>query len=322
MLFRFLFNSRGAAAAAIFFGLISSASAQLNCPPDPLPPTSEQLQSWFRDAPERGFLWEIEKDGRKSWLFGTIHTAKPQWIGMGTKTMTALRQANVIALEINPLDHVTVAAMQGDMAAMVKADKANPLPEALQKRLTITAQNNCVVPQAIESMPIVFTAIGAILNGARKDGLEPSFGIDVFIAGFAQGAKKPVLQLETVATQMKLVSGLFGDDRNAGLSETLDLIESGESRTQIQKLAKVWETADHEMLRTYLQWCDCVKTEKEAQLMAQTNDARNPGMADGIDAVHSQGRSVFAAVGALHFTGAKALQDLMAAKGYTVKVVK
>ena len=303
-------------------GLVGNASAQLSCPPDPAAPSPEQLASWFRNAPERGFLWEIEKDGRTSWLFGTIHTAKPQWIGLGPKTITALRQANVIALEINPLDPVTLAAMQSDMAAMVKDDRANPLPAALQERLATVAQNNCVVTQAIESLPAVFTAVSAILNGARKDGLEPAFGIDVFVAGFAQGAKKPVVQLESVAAQMKLVSGLFGDDRKAGLSEILDAIESGASRAQMQKLAKVWETADHELLRTYLQWCECVKTEKEAQTMAQTNDARNPGMADGIDAVHSKGQSVFAAVGALHFTGPKALQALMAAKGYAVRVVK
>ena len=296
--------------------------AQSVCPPDPVTPTPKVLQAWFRDAPERGFLWEIEKNGRKSWLFGTIHTAKPHWVGLGPKTLSSLRAADIVALEIDPIDVESMTDMQSQIEVLARADRANPLPSALQNRLAMTAANNCVSADVIKTLPISFAVITTILNGSRKDGLEPAFGIDVFLAGFARGAKKPVVALETNATQMGVISGLFGDDRDSAVAQALDGLDSGETRTQLLKLANLWESADHEALRNYLLWCDCVKTEKDARVMAQINDARNPAIADGIDAIHSSGRSVFAAVGSLHFTGPKAIQDLLASKGYSVKVAK
>jgi hypothetical protein len=55
--------------------------------------------------------------------------------------------------------------------------------------------------------------------------------------------------------------------------------------------------------------------------MQTLNDDRNPALADGIEALHRDGRGVFAAVGALHMTGAKALPTLLQQRGFTVRRV-
>ena len=51
------------------------------------------------------------------------------------------------------------------------------------------------------------------------------------------------------------------------------------------------------------------------------NDERNPKLAAGIDKLISSGKSVFAAVGALHMTGPKALPKLLQEMGYKVERV-
>ena len=56
--------------------------------------------------------------------------------------------------------------------------------------------------------------------------------------------------------------------------------------------------------------------------MRRLNDDRNPALAQRIDALHGQGRRVFAAVGALHMTGAQALPRLMAERGYRVERIR
>ena len=48
-------------------------------------------------------------------------------------------------------------------------------------------------------------------------------------------------------------------------------------------------------------------------------DDRNPAMAARIDALHSGGQTVFAAVGSLHLFGPQALPALMAQRGYRVE---
>jgi uncharacterized protein len=51
------------------------------------------------------------------------------------------------------------------------------------------------------------------------------------------------------------------------------------------------------------------------------NDERNPGLAAGIDKLMGDGKPVFAAVGALHMTGLKAVPTLLAQMGYKVERV-
>ena len=48
-------------------------------------------------------------------------------------------------------------------------------------------------------------------------------------------------------------------------------------------------------------------------------DARNPGLAERIDALHTSGQRVFAAVGSLHMIGRTGLPALLARRGYTVE---
>ena len=61
------------------------------------------------------------------------------------------------------------------------------------------------------------------------------------------------------------------------------------------------------------------KDEEARAFLRRLNDDRNPGLADRIDALHGAGKRVFAAVGALHMTGAKGLPGLMAQRGYIVE---
>ena len=312
-------------ALSLFAGLLSFsglAFAQFACPPDPVAPSPQVLQGWFRDAPERGFLWEIEKSGRKSWLFGTIHMGKAHWVGFGPKTLSRLRSADVIALEFAATEVTSMVEFQSQIAVLAKADQANPLPPRLQERLFQTAANNCVATDMIKALPLSLALLAAAMNGHRKDGFEPAFGIDNFVEGFARGAGKPIVALETITTQVRAIGELLRNDRDTAVTQMLDELDSGETRAQLKKFASVWESADHDALSSYQRWCNCVKTEREIKLIEQLNDARNPAMADGIDAIHSRGKSVFAAVGSLHFTGPKALQDLMARKGYVVRVVR
>jgi hypothetical protein len=53
--------------------------------------------------------------------------------------------------------------------------------------------------------------------------------------------------------------------------------------------------------------------------MKRLTDERNAPMAERIDALHTEGKRVLAAVGALHMTGKQGLPKLLAARGYAVQ---
>jgi uncharacterized protein YbaP (TraB family) len=64
-----------------------------------------------------------------------------------------------------------------------------------------------------------------------------------------------------------------------------------------------------------------VHSDADRAFIKRLNDDRNPGLANRIDALHGEGRRVFAAVGALHMTGAMGLPRLLAQRGFRVERV-
>jgi hypothetical protein len=100
-----------------------------------------------------------------------------------------------------------------------------------------------------------------------------------------------------------------------------DELESGKLRAQLKEMADVWARSDADKLARYSEWCDCVRTPAEQRLMKRLLDDRNPGLADGIERLHTSGKGVFAAVGALHMVGPQGLPTLMAARGFVVAPV-
>ena len=96
----------GAFAALLPFAAAYGADAAPStaCPPPPQQLTSESLSAGIRNAKDHGFLWRITKDGRSSYLYGTIHAAKAEWMFPGPVTLDALRRSDTLALELDVLD--------------------------------------------------------------------------------------------------------------------------------------------------------------------------------------------------------------------------
>ena len=62
------------------FADFAFAQAEKSCPPEAEKPTVAATQAAMGSARDHGFLWRITKDGHASFLYGTIHVAKFDWI--------------------------------------------------------------------------------------------------------------------------------------------------------------------------------------------------------------------------------------------------
>ena len=103
----FLLTSAGAAVAQDATPAQAQAPAT-NCPP----PASSFIpkDGWAaaaQRATDHGLLWRIEKNGHTSWLYGTIHVARADWMLPGPAVRSALQQVDSIALELDLLDKGT-----------------------------------------------------------------------------------------------------------------------------------------------------------------------------------------------------------------------
>lgn len=295
----------------------ASASAAA-CPPQARLPAPAELQTLARQARNHGLLWRVRRDGRTSWLYGTIHVGRLEWLMPGPAVVQAVKAADSLALE---LDITDPAVLQQLGEGLRERPGAASLPTALAQRLARQRKAACADDNVAAMRPEAqLMALQSLVGRAR--GLDPSYGVDLVLAGTARSMGKQVVGLETPALQLR---ELFSDDPAAiekSLADGLGQLESGQSLAMMETLAALWEKGDADKLARFPSWCGCLETESERAEYRRIVEGRNPGMAEGIDALMAQGKTVFAAVGALHLIGPRGLPALLAARGYEVERVR
>jgi uncharacterized protein len=288
-----------------------------NCPPMPTAPETAKIQEIAKSAKDRGFLWKIEKQGRTSFLYGTIHINSLEWAIPGPKTMAALRESEMVALEINLFEPEVREAMSNPVKL---ATNSQTLNETLKLRLDAQLKRTCAPLEFFAKQPPMMQIAGAIAFDARFLGLEAAYGSEVFLIGLAQGVKKPLVGLESAAVQLNAIVG--NDTSNEVFESALAQLESGKARRMLSRLHAAWGASKDADIENLQSWCECLDSDADRKYMRQLNDDRNPGLAKGIDKLHGEGKRVFAAVGSLHMFGDKALPKLLREMGYTVERVK
>jgi len=312
---------RAGAAMALWLtaGLCAAATPapQPNCPPAAAPLDEAAVRQGMREARDRGFLWRIDKDGKRSWLYGTIHAAERGWMFPGPTVLQALRAVDRIAFELDLLDPTIVARLK---AASVAPAGAPPLPDELAKRLAAQAQTACV-GNALNGLRPEMQAITLLALSGRAQGLDPAYGIDGFLAGFARGLHKQVLSLETPELQIRLLVREEPAASQKLVAELLDEVESGSAQKVMARLADDWSEGRLDDMARYGEWCDCMKTEEQREFQRLLIDQRNEIMARRVSAIHEAGHAVFIAVGSLHMIGPRGLPALLEAQGFKVEPV-
>jgi len=291
--------------------------AAASCPPVVAPEAAASAAPGTpASAPaDRGFLWRISRDGRTSWLYGTVHLAQREWATPGPRVAAALRASEVLALEIDVDD----PAMATRLRAAMAAQPGHALPPALAERLDRQRALACLPPGVAAVMSPELLATTLVVLAARADGLDPAWGVDPALGRAARALGLPVLSLETPEKQLALLHAADAQGASDSVDKMLGSLERGEARPMLRRVAQIWADSRHEELARYADWCDCTGNERERALLASLLEGRNPALAAGIEAEHERGRRVFAAVGSLHMIGAQGLPALLAARGFAVE---
>jgi uncharacterized protein YbaP (TraB family) len=294
----------------------AAAGQAAECPATAVP-TAQQTQLAERQARDRGFLWRIERDGKRSWLFGTVHVARFEWSFPGPQLAQALKQARVLAVELDLSDPQALA----DALQAVAAAGSPALPPALRARLARRLAAECLPESLLTLLPPALQAATLGALAGRRDGLDPAWAIDSMLAARARAAELRIASLETLAAQLAALQGPHGEQSLRFVERTLDTLDSGQAAPQVQRIAEVWAAGDLAALERWPDWCDCMNDAGDRALMRRLLEDRNGTMAERIDALHREGAPVLAAVGALHMVGPQGLPALLAARGYRVERV-
>ncbi len=304
----------GLGAMLVALGL--GAAAAPACPPPPAAPSAAQWQAAQRDARDLGLLWRLSKDGRDSWLFGTIHVGKLAWSAPGPALRQALAQSDVLALEIDPTDAMLAARLQQAARQAPPADDP-----ALRQRLQAQAAAACLNGDALQGLHPMLQLLTLTLLQARTQDLDAAFSQELMLARTARAAGLRVVALETEEQQIGALMPADALQMRRLVEQSLEQLESGRGGTVLRRMAEAWAAGDLDTLQRHAEWCECADTEEQRAWLRRLNDERNDHLARGIDALHRRGQRVFAAVGALHMTGPRALPGLLQQLGYKVQRV-
>ncbi|HEY1130360.1 MAG TPA: TraB/GumN family protein [Roseateles sp.] len=288
-----------------------AGGAHAACPPVPQAPTTDQATRWAAQAPDRGLLWRISRDGRSSYLYGSLHLGKADWAYPGPALRAAWDATEVLAVELDPADVGPVLAAMG---------QAEPLKPALARRVDAQAKAVCLPEGLLGALPTMLQLSTLMLMEARRDGFDVAFGQDLMLLARAKAEGRPVQSLETVQEQMAALEPTAGE-LGTVVEGTLKQLQRGQVRAPMRKLADAWSRGDLKTLADYPRWCACADTAAERAWLKRINDDRNVLLAGRIAALHGAGQRLLVAVGALHMSGPQALPRLLAAEGFSVEAV-
>ncbi|EHH67043.1 TraB/GumN family protein [Gluconobacter morbifer] len=295
-----------------------SPETDAHCPAPVTVPSPTELPHMLAISKDRGFLWKITKNGHSSWLYGTLHVGRRDWLLPGPTVRTTLLQSDTVALELNMNDPETVRTLQRqeDPARM-----RHLIETGRKAKLDRFAALDCIPAERFAHMAVGLEAAGLTAVSARSDGYYPDYAVDAILTGMARGMKKPLVALENASSQWALLVGDSQADEDADIDDTLHGLETGRIRKDLLVIAGLWDSSNLEKLDHYRQWCDCLNTPAERRQMTAMLDGRNGPMAQKIASLHESGHTLFVGVGSLHMIGEKGLPALLRQQGFAVEQV-
>jgi uncharacterized protein YbaP (TraB family) len=318
MLLRTLSRRHFATVALAFASLCSTVPSMAapadaaSCPPQPAPPNRELMQKAQQQATDRGFLWRISRDGRDSFLYGTLHAGRPEWFALGPRLEASLFRTGVLALEIDVTDPAVQAALQSASLGPPRA-----LPTELTQALRTAWAAECLPAETLDRGAMEFHVMQLAVAQAQRQGLFPLYGAESVLLMRSLSRQRPVVGLESVQTQLSALMARDDEEAASMVRESLAELQRPQAVRSLERLTRAWESGDLKDLDNYAEWCDCLNTPTERDAFARLVDGRNPGMVDAIERLHANA-SVFAAVGALHTAGPQGLPALLRSRGFGV----
>lgn len=298
---------------------LGQADAPQMCPEAAAPIHAAALMALQRTQPaahDRGLLWQVEKNGRRSWLFGTMHLGRKSWLQLGPRLEQALAHSDVLALEVD----LTDPRVARQLEANGRHSKTG-ISHAAQHRVADQLQRVCLPGATLANAATHLQAAALVVLVARTEGLYAEYGSERVLATLAKAQGKRVVGVEDVRAQAALLKGANAQADAEQLTGALDELESGRTMQQLRMLSQVWERGDAPALARYDDWCDCLHTDADREAQQRVLDARNGPMADAFERLHSKGQTVLLAVGALHTVGQAGLAAELQRRGFAVTPV-
>ena len=275
--------------------------------------------------PVKACLYKIEHKNlqKPSYLFGTIHLSDTRVINLHPNAESAFKASDIFYSEID-LD----MAAQFKVAPLLMRKDGKKLTQAIGPELTskldaiLKGINPALSSTPFESLKTWAVAVTLPLLENQLMAKKP---LDVVLYQRAIDEKKKTAALESADSQVAVFDQFNEQEQQMILSDSIELMVTDQKREikSIERLLNVYLTGStHEIAELMTLEMAQMSSDSELtdRLMKALLDDRNIGMANKADQFlkAEPEKCHFFAVGAAHYTGKLAVQDLLKKRGYTI----
>lgn len=265
------------------------------------------------------YLWEVSSLTNRAYLFGTVHAGKASWYPLPQVVEDAFRDAKVLVVEADITD---AAAMNKSAAAMMYTPPASlktHIPaEEYARFVKLLPRYGLPEDQVIQMKPFMAVSLLVFSEWARL-GFLPNYGVDAYLINRAKAENKPIVEIEGVDSQIRLMDSLSEEELQQLFKGTLDALQSGLTDEQVNGMVAAWESGNPDgMLGLARRYND--KIPGAAAFEEKFIWSRHDSMLQKIDGYLNQSKDRhFVAVGALHLAGPRGLIEMLRKRGYVVR---
>ena len=274
----------------------------------------------FACAAQQHYLWEVSSLSNRIYLYGTVHAGKKEWFPLPAPVEQAFEDSQILVVEADILDVDKMSASGKALSYAPPDELKNHVPEGDWERFRKILPRYKVPEQSVVQMkPFMAVSLLVFSEWARL-GYLPDLSVDAYLIRKARAAFKPVVEIEGIALQTRLMESLTDAENRTAFAGTLTALESGLTGDQIHGMVSAWQRGDAARLLTVAQKYN-ENVEGAAAFEEKFVWSRHEPMVAKIAGYLDSRETHFVAVGALHLAGPRGLVELLKKRGYIVRQV-
>lgn len=280
----------------------------------PQPPAPAATPAvWQADAPGAG--------GGSLYLLGSVHMGTRQMAELGPLVEEAYRRSDELVVEVD----VTRLSPE-EMVALIERHATYEPPRTLRDVLSPPVLGQLEAYLAERGAPMAgverfkpwFVSFMVAQLELQAAGYEVELGVDHLLMERAS-TSKPIVQLETVASQLQMMDRLPAPLQELMLKDILARVDRFSD--EVADLVDAWKAGDEAALED-LVFSPLARFPELEVFYDLVFFERNEGMAAQLDELTGDGKTRFVVLGAGHMLGSRGIPARLAEWGYRVRRIE
>jgi uncharacterized protein len=265
-------------------------------------------------------IWEARSPSNTVYLFGTVHVGARKLYPLSPAVERAYSAARVLALEADPTDQSAMLAATTGLSYTPPDNLTRHISRDLLQELRRALPAVGLPVEYAEVMRPELLAMTLAMMEVGRQGYDPNLGLDIHLARRAKQDGKRIVELESIAGQLALLSGFSPELQEGMLRSAVDGVSTGSLSADIRDLVSAWRAGDEKRLWELVnKEVDELPAAQAHELREQLYDARNREMTGKIVAMLAGTEPTLVAVGVGHLLGVNGIVELLRRKGYSVR---